>query len=181
MFYRFVNIVHFNGKGILLIRNPFKAILSAFRHKHFGAHSDSEIKTRINVLGALQSKQDENKRINVDHFEKFALSHIKLWREIIEHWVTLGEVLVVHFEDVVDDKVNEVERVLGFLHIALDKRRMECMKYANLDFYRRRSKMVEQNLFSKQLASVFKKNIHIVNDLLVQFGHRAIPYAKYKL
>ena len=97
-------MVHFNGKGILLIRNPFKAILSAFRHIHFGAHSDSEIKTRINVLGALQSKQDKNKKINVEHFEMYALSHIKLWREIIEHWITLGEVLVVHFEDVVDDK-----------------------------------------------------------------------------
>ena len=89
MFCRFVNIVHFNGKGILLIRNPFKAILSAFRHIHFGAHSDSEIKTRMIVLGALQSKQDENKRINVEHFEKFGLSHIKLWREIIEHWIKL--------------------------------------------------------------------------------------------
>ena len=174
-------MLHFNGKGILLIRNPFKAILSAFRHIHFGTHSDSEIKTRINVLGALQSKQDENKMINVKGFEKFALSHIKLWREIIEHWIKLGEVLVVHFEDVVDDKVYEVERVLGFLHTALDKRRIECMKYASLDFYRRRSKMMKQNLFSEQLSSIFKKNIDIVNDLLVQFGHRGIPYAKYKL
>ena len=132
-------------------------------------------------MGALQSKQDENKMINVKGFEKFALSHIKLWREIIEHWVKLGEVFVVHFEDVVDDKVYEVERVLGFLHTALDKRRIECMKYASLDFYRRRSKMMKQNLFSEQLSSIFKKNIDIVNDLLAQFGHRGIPYAKYKL
>ena len=133
------------------------------------------------MLGALQSKQDENKMINVEHFETFALRHINLWREIIEHWITLGEVLVVHFEDVVDDKVFEVERVLGFLNTALDKRRMECMKYASLDFYRLRSKMVEQNLYAEKLSSMFKKNIHIANDLLLQFGHRGIPYAKYKL
>ena len=119
--------------------------------------------------------------INVKGFEKFALSHIKLWREIIEHWIKLGEVLVVHFEDVVDDKVYEVERVLGFLHTALDKRRMECMKYASLNFYRRRSKIRQQSLFSEQISSIFIKNIDIVNDLLVQFGHRWLPYAKYKL
>jgi hypothetical protein len=94
---------------------------------------------------------------------------------IIEHWIILGEVLVVHFEDVVDDKVYEVERVLGFLHTALDKRRMECMKNASLDFYRRRSKIMQQNIFSEQISSSFKKNIDVVNDFLLQFG--GIPYA----
>ena len=41
---RLENILSFNGKGILLIRNPFKAIQSWYRHLQKGVHSDTEYK-----------------------------------------------------------------------------------------------------------------------------------------
>ena len=35
-------MLYFNGRSILLIRNPFKAIISSFVHLVFGTYSDSE-------------------------------------------------------------------------------------------------------------------------------------------
>ena len=35
-------MLYFNGRSILLIRNPFKAIISFFVHVVFGTHSDTE-------------------------------------------------------------------------------------------------------------------------------------------
>ena len=164
-----------------MIRNPFNAIVSTYRHIRFGVHSNSDILTRINIVSALRLKKDETKKININDFETFAIKHIMIWRNIIEDWIKLGEVLVVHFEDVVEDKVSEVERILGFLNIPLDTRRIECMKYANLDFYRRNSPKLQQNLFSEKLSNLFKNNVERVNDLLHKFGHRKIPYNKYLL
>ena len=181
LFSRFVNIVYFNGKGILLIRNPFKAVLSTFRHNTFGIHANSHIGLKINIMSSLKYQGDDERRINAKEFEKVALKHIAVWRELIENWVKLGEVIVVHFEDVVDDKVAEVERILKYLNFAPGKRRLECMKYARLDFYRRHGKKMKQKLYTEQLENIFWTNIANVNSLLLQYGHRGIPYSKYKL
>ena len=76
----------------------------------------------------------------------------------------MGEVLVIHYEDVVDTKMEEVEKILRFLDQNIDKRRMECMKYANLDFYKRNNPKLMKNPFS-----MIKNNVDIVNDTLVSF------------
>ena len=181
MYPRFVNIVYFDGKGILLVRNPFKAVQSAFRHNKFGIHSNSDYGLKTNIISSLMYQGDDKNRINLEEFEKDALKHIKVWREIIENWVKLGDVLVVHFEDVVGDKVAEVERMLRFLEFTPDKRRMECLHYASIDFYRRHGQGKKQSLYSEKLARVFRENIDSVDNLLLEYGHRGIPYSKYRL
>ena len=177
---RLDNIIYFQGKGILLIRNPFDAILSAFRHKKFGTHSSSEVAMRTNILKSLNSQNKVNNEINVKEFEKFAKEYITIWREIVEQWVELGEVLVVHYEDVVDDKVAEVERILRFLEFIPDKKRMECVEFASLDFYKRQRQEDKRTFYSAELSNMVKKNIDIVNKLLLQHGHWGVPYNKYR-
>jgi len=177
---RLDNIIYFQGRGILLIRNPFDAILSAFRHKKFGTHSSSELALRTNILRSLNLQNNVNNGINVKEFEKVAKEYIIIWREIVEQWVELGEVLVVHYEDVVDDKVAEVERILKFLEFIPDKKRMECMKFASLDFYKRQSQGDRRTLYSAELARVVRENIDFVNKLLLRHGHRGVPYNKYR-
>ena len=181
LYFGFDNLVYFNGKGILLIRNPFKAILSAFRHQTVGVHSNSLIALRVNILSAFTHNSKENEAFNGKEFEKFVINHIKVWKEIVEDWIYLGEVLVVHYEEVVDDKMAEVERILRFLNLDIDRRRMECLKYANLDFYRRNTPKLRNNPYTEQLSNIIKKNIDSVNNILVRFGHRGIPYSKYKM
>ena len=176
-----MNIVYFNGKGILLIRNPFKCVLSAFRHEKFGVHANSEYGLKVDIMSALRYQGDDRNRINITEFEEAALGLVNIWREIVENWVKLGEVLVVHYEDVVSDKVTEVERMLRYLNISPDKNRLECVKYASLDFYKRHSHGGGEQFYRPQLATVFRENIAMVDELLLQYGHRGIPYSKYTI
>ena len=128
-------------------------------------------------MRALSSHNQEDK-INIKKFEIYAVKYVQVWREIIEDWVTLGELLVVHFEDVVDNKVSEVKRMLEFLRITPDKRRMDCMEFARLDFFKRESAKPRQDLYSERLVNIFKENIEIVNKLLDKFGHKKLPSYK---
>ena len=41
-FIRFENMLRYGGKGILIIRNPYKAIVSWYRHLRQGVHSDTD-------------------------------------------------------------------------------------------------------------------------------------------
>ena len=64
-----MNMAQFGGKSILLIRNPFRAMLSFFRHSIHGFHYGSEA-----------SKNKINENIGVFYtarFEAYAYSHIE--------------------------------------------------------------------------------------------------------
>ena len=61
---------------------------------------------------------------------------LRRWEQIILDWVELGEVVVVHMEEVLEDRVVQVRRILHFLHIVPDERRLECVKYGKFDFYK---------------------------------------------
>ena len=39
---RLDSILYYNGRGILLIRNPYRAILSWYKHLYLGVHSDTD-------------------------------------------------------------------------------------------------------------------------------------------
>ena len=49
-------------------------------------------------------------------------------RKIIEDWVFIGDVLVVHFEDVVSDRMREVERILEYQKIDKNEDKLTCIK-----------------------------------------------------
>ena len=172
---RFENLVYYHGKGILMIRNPFKAILSYFRHSVFGFHSNSEY-----TLKNYKLKAKEN--IGVFYtplFEKYAYNAIRKWRALVEDWVTVGEVLVVHYEEIIEDKKAEVERIIKHLDIEIDTRRVKCLVYTDLDLFKRRASKMTHSPYSRPLADFILDNIRVVDKLLVKMGHKGIPYEKY--
>ena len=153
-----------------MIRNPFKAMVSYFRHSVLGFHSSAEISSQnLENIGVFYTPL----------FEEYAYSHIKKWRAIAEDWVTVGDVLVVHYEDVMEDRKHEVERMLEHLNIARDSRRLDCLQYADLSLYKRRTKKLTHSPYSRALADTIWENIGHVDRLLVRMGHKGIPYGKY--
>ena len=155
-----------------MIRNPFKAILSFFRHEIHGVHSTSSFSLR---------KKSENIGVYyTDFFHEFASIQIKKWRLIIEDWITAENVMVVHYEDVVEDKVREIVRIL--FHLGIDKNlpRLECFDFENLTFFRRKSKNLPHSPFSAILANEIWKNVEEVDVLLRKFDHKGIPFEKYE-
>ena len=112
-------------------------------------------------------------------FEVFAYNHVEKWRLIVEDWVTAGDVHVVHFENVLDDKIGEVEKMLTFLNLKLDKRRLDCLRNADVDVFKRSSSKLVHSPYSAGLVRTIQDNIDQVNRVLVEHGHSGIPYDKY--
>ena len=62
----------------MLIRNPYRAILSAYKHQVFGVHSGSEIRLRLNILEALDMEERQQERIDPAHFARLQCSPLSL-------------------------------------------------------------------------------------------------------
>ena len=176
---RFANLLYYNGKAVLLIRNPFSAILSMFRHRHFGFHSTSNLALKEDILGVFYV--EKTSLYFTEKFQKFANRAIEKWSTIIEDWVSLGDVVVVHHEDVLEDKIKEMRRILDFLRVKLEASRMNCLEFGNVDIFKRKSRSLPKSPFTRTLNKKIKNHIDRANDLLLKFKHPGIPYNKYKL
>ena len=177
--FRFANMLYFHGRAILLIRNPFSAILSMFRHVNFGFHSSSHMAVREDISSIFNAE-----RVNLyftDKFRKFAAKSIKKWKNIIEDWVILGNIIVVHHEDVISDKMEQMQRILDFLEVDPEQQRLACLKFSNVDIFKRKSKPLQRNPFAGELSKRIRQHIDQVDTLLIEFGHPRIPYNKYKI
>ena len=162
-----------------MIRNPYRAILSAYQHQMNGVHSGSDVQLRNNIVEALENR---NKKIDTEDFEKFAFNQINKWRDIILDWVILGrEVLVVYFEDFVKNKTNQMEKVLDFLKVSKNLDRINCLRFATLDFYRRRNNYGLELKISKNLTKKVIKVTKEVDTILKKFGHSSLPLSYLKI
>ena len=127
----------------------------------------------IKYLRRISSSEQEN--IDLEHFGKFAVEHLEIWRDIITDWVVVGtEVLVLHYEDFLQDKMKEVRELVDYLSLGQDTRRLQCVHFASLDFYKRKTSQGKKNMFTKELASKFNKVIEDVNQILQKHGHKII-------
>ena len=177
--FRFANMLYFHGRAILLIRNPFSAILSMFRHINFGFHSSSHIAFREDISSVFNTE-----RVNLyftEKFRKFAAKSIKKWKNIIKDWVILGNIIVVHHEDVINDKMEQMQRILDFLEVEPGKQRLACLELSNVDIFKRKSKALPSNPFAGELSKIIRQHIDQINSLLIEFGHPKIPFNKYKI
>ena len=65
--------------------------------------------------------------------------------------------------------------VLDFLKIPKEKERMKCVKFATLDFYRRRNNYAKEHKISKYLKKKILKIANEVDTILKIFGHSSLP------
>ena len=144
-----------------------------------GVHFGSDVQLRNNIVEALENR---NKKIGTDDFEKFALNQINKWRDIILDWVILGrEVLVVYFEDFVKNKTNQMEKILDFLKVSKNLDRINCVKFATLDFYRRRNNYGLDLKISMDLRKKVIKVAKEVDTILKKFGQSSFPLSYLKI
>ena len=184
------NILQTRGRAILLIRNPFKAILSWYKHLIHGIHSNTAFETSgwLNIawnwlfIKNSYFWEEKEVRLPLHNFERFTLENVNIWRTTIEDWITLGEVHVVHYENVLENRMTEIEKILNFLQITIQKWRLSCVKFCNLDMYLRKNgthTQFEVSPYSRLLKNVIWKNILDVNEMLVSYGHDGLPLDKY--
>jgi hypothetical protein len=119
-------------------------------------------------------------RFYTTEFEQYAADSIEKWTRVAQDWIELGDTLVVHLEDVVENKELQIRRILSFLGIDPDERRFNCVKHGHFDIFKHQPIKFEISPFPEHIVEKIKKQIDIVNKTLLNYGHRPLPTEKYK-
>ncbi|KAK4300816.1 hypothetical protein Pmani_027007 [Petrolisthes manimaculis] len=159
-----------NNGGVLVIRNPFKAIIS-HRHLDVGGHTGYAPKAHFIGSGWVE----------------FVTLKIRLWRNFYTDWTSLTHphnIHIIHYENVKDNLVGEMWKILTFLNIQPDPGRLQCLAN-NADglFKRKPSKSVplDFNPFTQELKDIVYKAIDDVNSALEVAGKEMLPLDKYEI
>lgn len=157
--WRVQDIEYFNGEGVLLIRNPFHAIRSSWNHM-FGEGNDFN----------LQSPK----------FQQFANHEADMWLEIIKDWILMGtNVHVVFYEYLVQDWKKELEAIVNFLNMNIDKERVKCTTFMKLESFKRKKVQLKISPYSSRVEQKILKNITVAKELLKHFGIRMPSYLPF--
>ena len=100
---------------------------------------------------------------------------------MIEDWVVLGNVTVVHFENVLTNKTGEIIRIMEFLELNIDADRIQCGAHYSFDMYQRIHQSLETSPFTDKIRRIVNQSILSVDRTLTQYGHTGIPFDKYSI
>lgn len=154
----------FGGRGILILRNPYDAILSDHNFL-FGGHMGVGPPTNYD-------RSD---------WEEFVSLETASWLDLAMNWVKEGQVLVVHYEQVKTNLVPEMKRILKFLGVTVNKDRLDCLLKHRNGFFRRKSTLKPEKLpFSQKLRSEMDLLIDSFSAYLMKKGHRKLPTELYR-
>ena len=161
--WRIEHINQFNGRAVVVVRNPFNSILSYWNFYQTGSHTVSA---------------DKNSLLS-NEFQDFAFVGINRWYEIINDWLIYGkDVYFVFYEDLKDDPVEEIQALFDHLGIELDLKRLECMKKHPTGKFKRKNH-VEENIYSFDHQALFKLVIDAASKRIAEKTGRSLPLHKY--
>ncbi|XP_011405847.1 PREDICTED: WSCD family member GA21586-like [Amphimedon queenslandica] len=144
---------------VFIIRNPYHAIIAGRTTDLLEISNDTD--PNDSHLKVLRNKQKYFGYNNKD-WDDYLNYHIKWWSKLIRYWVVGSSVpvLVVKFEDLKQDPVQEVKRILDFINyqqLTVEELSLK-MKDGFNAFHRNKTVPDDINrLYTKQ-------QIHIVNE-----------------
>ncbi len=160
------------GRMILLFRNPHEAIISWWNHLRTKDASGLGLPPAT-LKSSLRSRE----------FCRFARAEAALWRLLALDTLSLtSELLVVHYEDMREDPLAQMERALRFLKLPTNKDRFDCVRRFPLP--KRRNSGVhlpeEESPFCVEAAEELEEAIQEVDAALRSGGHSPLPVSRYK-
>ena len=154
----------FNSRGILLIRNPYHALVSMWHFYNSGWHTTSA----------------EFSEFQTDKFRKFVIRDIEFWLETIEDWVKMSDELhVVFYEELVDNTDKELRKLLEFLDVDVDETRMRCINKNDLSALKRVKTEKLDVHFTKHQRNIIDKHIDEANKVVKRNTGRRLPLHLY--
>ncbi|XP_059097809.1 WSCD family member AAEL009094-like [Tigriopus californicus] len=158
----------FEGRAILLLRNPYAAILSDHNFLFAGHHGRAP--------PSNYARKDWN---------QFVAIQMSRWLEMAANWTlnsNPSKVLVLHYENVKSNPEREMRKVLNFLQIPADPSRLSCMQMHKNGFFVRGSGGSDESEvvpFHQKTRQVIDSLIDRVNAMLFRLGYEAMPLNKY--
>ena len=130
----------FQGRAVVLVRNPYNALVALWNFKQTQSHTSV----------ANRSTYD------TEQFQRFITSQSTHWLKIIENWVKHGKDLhFIAYEDLCDEPVGELRKILKYLHLQKQEDRLTCIKeHLEGNFKRSGNKILDP--FTEQHHMVMK-------------------------
>ena len=154
----------FGGRGVVLVRNPYKAILSYWNFFNTKSHTST---AGQNTFQALK-------------FQDFVSTGAERWLELILDWTEFGqEVFFIFYEDLVDDPVSEMRHLVNYLGLKVSERRLACIsQHLQGSFLRSEHQII--NPFTSTQHSQIRAVINKAWKIIEKKTGRNIPLEKYQ-
>ena len=77
-----------------------------------------------------------------------------------------------------NSREEELTKILKFLEIPIEEKRLECASNLIFDKYKRKSLYLEKSPFSEKTLQAIEKEVINVNRLLKRYKHQQIEFSK---
>ncbi|XP_009878671.1 PREDICTED: WSC domain-containing protein 2 [Charadrius vociferus] len=146
--------------AILLIRNPYKALMAEFNRK-YGGH--------IGFAGHPHREGEE--------WPEFVANYAPWWATHTLDWLRYGKkVLVVHFEDLKRDLFVQLQRMVGLLGIAACEDRLLCVEgQKDGNFKRSGLRKLEYDPYTPEMRKMISAYIKTVDTALKLQNLSGVP------
>nr|XP_006819652.1 PREDICTED: WSC domain-containing protein 1-like [Saccoglossus kowalevskii] len=151
--------------GILLIRNLYDSMVSLYAY---------------NLTGMMGSLNLELFRNSTDFSDMVKTMHER-WRKLVVDWFKSGHpFVVVHHEDLLQNPISSVKKMMNYLNITLTPERLECLRN-DIEglFHRQHSEKFHFDPFTQELHEIIDEDIRVVNELLMSRNETPIPKPAY--
>ncbi|XP_077996520.1 sialate:O-sulfotransferase 2-like [Glandiceps talaboti] len=154
------HIQHFNAV-ILLIRNPFDAIISERHRQQGGGH-----------------RNYANKEAFVgEDWRGMVRDYTNYWGNVTMQWLNSGlPVLVVHYDSLKHNYLEQMTRIADFLHVPTVDRHPECLVKDPDGLFKRKNNqdLFRRDPYETDMYIRIKKKIQSVNAILLDRGIRPV-------
>ena len=132
--------------AILLVRDPLDCILSEFNRERGGGHTG-------------HAGMDNFKGEGAKRWKGFLKKKLVKWEAMNIDWINnfQGHLLVISYNEVLKDLEKELEKILRFLGLSVDKRELDCALSKQEGIYKRSERRV-LHLLDGPLAKIVDRS-----------------------
>lgn len=155
--------------AILLIRDPFKAMISL-------RHMDK----KHNVM--LNNSKAEIDDFGGEQWLKFVDDMSKYWMELSDDWATSpAETIIMSYERLLENPASELMSMLQFLRVTPSPGRMRCvLRHLEGGFHNTGHPVLpEDGVFDQNSKRLVWERIHQLNSWLLSRGFQSLPLQRY--
>lgn len=151
---------NFGGRGVVLVRNPYRAIISYWNFIEFGLQN-------TNVVNSST--------FNTQEFNDFVFTSVYRWFELINDWINFGkDIYIVFYEELKDNPVAEIRKLLLYLGLEVDEDRLACLSKHLSGSFNRTSKDT-RDPFKEEHRLIVSSVVEKVDRILQNAFNRKMP------
>ena len=91
----------------------------------------------------------------------------------------MSMILKINLQELTEDPISEMRKLLNYLHFPVDEERLECIdKHSSGSFHRVHHQ--SEDPWSHELHQMFDDTIDVANKMLIEKIGRSLPLTKYQ-